>query len=72
MRKRVVFNMDMPNEESSPGKKNLNIISLMIISLVVIYVLLLLKTAWLGDDAYITFRTIDNFYKWIWFTLECH
>lgn len=26
-----------------------------------IYLLLLLKTAWLSDDAYITYRTIDNF-----------
>ncbi len=26
-----------------------------------IYLLLLLKTAWLSDDSYITFRTIDNF-----------
>lgn len=26
-----------------------------------VYLLLLLKTAWLSDDAYITFRTIDNF-----------
>jgi arabinofuranosyltransferase len=33
----------------------------MTIGLLGIYVLLLFKTAWLGDDAYITFRTIDNF-----------
>jgi len=26
-----------------------------------IYIILLIKTAWLCDDAYITFRTIDNF-----------
>lgn len=29
--------------------------------LVLVYILLLLKTAWLSDDAYITFRTVDNF-----------
>ena len=29
--------------------------------LIFMYLLLLLKTAWIGDDAYITFRTIDNF-----------
>ncbi len=29
--------------------------------LILIYLLLLIKTAWIGDDAYITFRTIDNF-----------
>lgn len=27
----------------------------------IVYLLLLLKTAWLCDDAYITFRTVDNF-----------
>lgn len=29
--------------------------------LFIIYIVLLIKTAWIGDDAYITFRTIDNF-----------
>lgn len=29
--------------------------------LILTYIFLLIKTAWLGDDAYITFRTIDNF-----------
>lgn len=33
---------------------------LLIFSLI-IYFLLLIKTAWLCDDAYITFRTVDNF-----------
>lgn len=27
----------------------------------IVYLLLLIKTAWLCDDAYITFRTVDNF-----------
>ena len=27
----------------------------------VLYILLILKTAWLGDDSFITFRTADNF-----------
>jgi len=33
----------------------------MIIVLVLVYVLVLIRTAWVSDDAYITFRTIDNF-----------
>lgn len=32
-------------------------------SLVLIYILALVRTAWLNDDAYITFRTIDNLYQ---------
>lgn len=33
----------------------------LLFGLLFIYVVLLIKTAWIGDDAYITFRTIDNF-----------
>lgn len=39
-------------------EKNLFYLSL---CLFLIYVVLLINTAWIGDDAYITFRTIDNF-----------
>jgi arabinofuranosyltransferase len=31
------------------------------LALILVYILLLIETAWLGDGAYITFRTIDNF-----------
>lgn len=41
------------------NKKNLYLLTGLF--LIFMYVLLLIKTAWLGDDAYITFRTIDNF-----------
>ena len=37
------------------------ILQFLILLLFVTYIFLLVKTAWLGDDAYITFRTIDNF-----------
>ena len=33
----------------------------MTIFLAVIFVVLILKAAWLGDDSFITFRTVDNF-----------
>ncbi len=33
----------------------------LLFGLILIYVVILIKTAWIGDDAYITFRTIDNF-----------
>jgi arabinofuranosyltransferase len=33
----------------------------MIIVLLLVYVLVLIRTAWVSDDAYITFRTVDNF-----------
>src|SRR4051794_16588426 len=29
--------------------------------LTVLFFVILIRTAWLGDDAYITFRTVDNF-----------
>lgn len=41
------------------NKKNLFL--LVGLFLILMYISLLIKTAWLGDDAYITFRTIDNF-----------
>ena len=31
-----------------------------ILLLIVIYAIVILQNAWVGDDAYITFRTIDN------------
>ena len=37
------------------------ILQFLILLLFVTYIFLLVKTAWLSDDAYITFRTIDNF-----------
>lgn len=40
---------------------NKRILNILILLLFVTYVFLLIKTAWLCDDAYITFRTIDNF-----------
>jgi len=27
----------------------------------ILFTIVLVRTAWLGDDAYITFRTVDNF-----------
>ena len=30
-------------------------------ALLILYAIVVLRTAWLSDDAYITFRTIDNF-----------
>jgi len=41
------------------GKQN--IIKILYISFLIIFSIILLKNAWVGDDAYITFRTIDNF-----------
>lgn len=43
------------------SEKNKLLFYLIIFSLLLTYLLLLIKTAWLSDDAYITFRTIDNF-----------
>ena len=41
------------------NKRPINVI---IVSFAVIaFVLVLINTAWIGDDAYISFRTIDNF-----------
>src|SRR5688572_32826661 len=34
---------------------------LVVLAIAVAFLLLLIRTAWLDDDAYITFRTIDNF-----------
>lgn len=34
---------------------------LLILSGLIVYLLMLIKSAWLCDDAYITFRTVDNF-----------
>lgn len=34
---------------------------LLILLFIVLFVSILLRTAWLSDDAYITFRTVDNF-----------
>lgn len=31
------------------------------VALTVLYVVVLIRTAWLADDAYVTFRTVDNF-----------
>jgi arabinofuranosyltransferase len=43
-----------------PKKENINPNALIILFFV-LYVELVLKTAWLGDDSFITFRTVDNF-----------
>ena len=45
--------------EISPSKHES--LRIFILLLFVSYVIVLLKTAWLCDDAYITFRTVDNF-----------
>jgi arabinofuranosyltransferase len=34
---------------------------LMVVLFVFLFIVVVLKSAWLGDDAYITFRTVDNF-----------
>src|SRR5688572_19610463 len=34
---------------------------LVVLAIAVAFLLLLLRTAWVDDDAYITFRTVDNF-----------
>ncbi|MEK7989481.1 MAG: hypothetical protein VSS52_000610, partial [Thiotrichaceae bacterium] len=38
-----------------------NFLNFMLFLFIVFFVLVLFKTAWINDDAYITFRTIDNF-----------
>lgn len=35
--------------------------ALLVVFLSVLFFVVLVRTAWLGDDAYITFRTVDNF-----------
>lgn len=48
-------------------------VSLPIVALVVLLFILILRRAWINDDAYITFRTIDNFingYRLTWNTTE--
>ena len=29
--------------------------------IIIVYAIVMIKNAWIGDDAYITFRTIENF-----------
>ena len=44
-------------------KLNINPYHLLIIAVVLLFFLVLLQNSWLVDDAYITFRTVDNFVK---------
>jgi arabinofuranosyltransferase len=44
-----------------PGKKENGDFGKLTLLLAVYYFVLVLKTAWLGDDSFITFRTVDNF-----------
>ena len=42
-------------------KKLESLRNIIVITLISLYVLIIVITAWLSDDAYITFRTVDNF-----------
>ncbi|MGC4085121.1 MAG: hypothetical protein QM736_24140 [Vicinamibacterales bacterium] len=47
--------------QSSPPPSTSDTRALAAIVLLGVYVVVLLRTAWLGDDAFITLRTVDNF-----------
>jgi arabinofuranosyltransferase len=45
-------------ERIVPGSRDIR--RLLTLSLLAFFTIVLIRTAWLGDDAYITFRTVDN------------
>ncbi len=47
----------LPQEHSRPEETRL----LLTLFLSALFFVILIRTAWLGDDAYITYRTVDNF-----------
>ncbi len=49
--------------KSNSGTKNgkIDVECSILILLIIIFIIILFRTAWLGDDAFITFRTIDHF-----------
>lgn len=55
--------MNSPPQAAEERAGDLSVASsrLPVIILIVFYTVVVLKTAWISDDAYITFRTIDNF-----------
>lgn len=53
--------MDKTNRPLLATSFNNNSLKLLSGSVIIVYLLLLLSTAWICDDAYITFRTVDNF-----------
>jgi len=53
-------NLRLPAENIGRGRYGLDGRTLLVV-LVVLFVLILIRTAWVCDDAYITFRTVDNF-----------
>ncbi len=53
-----VGDMDLPEEQTKSARNAQNLACLL---LLVVLGALLIRTAWLCDDAYITFRTVDNF-----------
>jgi len=53
--------------------KHNRVLIIFVILLLILFTVVLLRTAWLADDAYITFRTVDNFvngYGLTWNTAE--
>jgi len=41
--------------------KHNRVLIIFVILLLILFTVVLIRTAWLADDAYITFRTVDNF-----------
>lgn len=46
---------------ASPGDWNPRLSFLLVLALILAYGIVLVRTAWVCDDSYITFRTVDNF-----------
>jgi len=52
----IINYMQMKRQKNTEPLRNI-----IIITLISFYVLIVVISAWLSDDAYITFRTVDNF-----------
>ena len=57
-----------PSSAITPGQeqRSSRLASGLFIASLGIFALILFQRAWLSDDAFITFRTIDNFPQWLW------
>ena len=58
---------------SRTGPKSYRVTQLLLIALVVVLTVTIIRTAWVGDDAFISFRVVDNFvhgYGLTWNVIE--
>lgn len=59
----------LESEKSGHGTGNMEGGALLVVALICVFFVILLRRAWLCDDAFITFRTVDNFingYRLTW------